>query len=259
MKIAIIGGTQPRHLHYHSTIAANFNVVGALLEQREGMLPQPPVWIEPHDRKLFNRHFHNRNVVEADYFGSPKLNVNTKMVSQDEMNSGASMGFITDLEPDLILVFGCHLLHWYIDVPMINLHLGLSPRYRGSATLFWPQYFLEPNWAGCTFHQIIDEPDAGKILHQCRPTLCYGDTIHEVSARAVLQATDKMLLLLQKFPNWQYHQQRATGKNFLGRDFQPQHLRMIYDVYNDDITGAYLRGEIQPPEPWLFERNLANV
>ena len=29
----------------------------------------------------------------------------------------------------------------------LNLHLGLSPWYKGSATLFWPFYFLQPNYS----------------------------------------------------------------------------------------------------------------
>lgn len=256
MRVAIVGGTQPRHMYYHNQIAQHYNVVGALLEHREGMLPQPPEWITPADRELWRRHFGNRNQVEARVFGAPRLNVPVKMVAAMDLNTPESMIYVMNLQPDLILVFGCHMLNWYLDVPMINLHLGLSPRYRGSATLFWPQYFLEPNWAGCTFHQIVEEPDAGQILHQCRPDFEYGDTIHEVSARAVLVATADMVSLLRNFDGWQYHAQRATGKNFLGRDFQPQHLRMIYDVYDDDIVDAYLNKEIQPGEPWLYQDNL---
>ena len=67
-----------------------------------------------------------------------------------------------------------------------------------------------------------------------------------------------MLLLLNKFPDWQYHEQKNTGKCFLSSDFQPQHLRFIYDTWNDDITGAYLRGEIKPREPWLYQENLSD-
>ena len=32
-----------------------------------------------------------------------------------------------------------------IDASIFCMHGGLSPRYRGSATLFWPFYFLKPN------------------------------------------------------------------------------------------------------------------
>ena len=34
----------------------------------------------------------------------------------------------------------------------INLHLGLSPWFKGSVTLFWPFYHLMPQFCGSTFH-----------------------------------------------------------------------------------------------------------
>ena len=37
----------------------------------------------------------------------------------------------------------------------INIHLGLSPWYRGSATLFWPSYNLEPRKTELLFIKLI--------------------------------------------------------------------------------------------------------
>jgi folate-dependent phosphoribosylglycinamide formyltransferase PurN len=254
LRIAIIGGTHPRHLYYHAAIAnSGHTVVGALLEHRGNLIPEPPERIAPHDRALWKRHFYNRSLHESVAFGAPSLAIpNIKMVTREELNSDEAYHHIADLRPDLVLIFGCHLLKWFLPVPIINLHLGLSPRYRGSATLFWPFYFLEPNWAGCTFHQIVREPDAGMILHQCRPELKSGDTIHQVATRAVITATVDMLKLLDNFEHWAYKEQKATGKNFLSSDFQTQHLRNIYDLWNDQIVDSYLNGEIKPPEPRLY-------
>jgi len=133
----------------------------------------------------------------------------------------------------------------------LNLHLGISPRYRGAATLFWPFYFLEPNWAGTTFHYIVHTPDGGNIVHQVRPTLDRNDGIHDVSCKAVLQSTVEAVTLL-KMDNWQtFNQKPEAGKNFLESDFKPQHLRMIYNEFDNDIVRAYLDGEIQAKEPKL--------
>ena len=248
MRVAIVGGTHPRHLFFHSTIS---NVVGKLLVARENMTPEPPRHLGGHDKALWIRHFDNRAICEQKYFGN-NAPVSAMVISPSELNTAKSRDYIAGLKPDVVLVFGCGLLKWYLDVPMINLHLGLSPRYRGSATLFWPFYLLEPNNAGCTFHQIVDEPDAGKILHQVRPKMMRGDTIHDVSCRAVLAAQRDFSKLQDKFPDWEYHKQKNTGKCFLSGDFQPHHLRNIYDVWDDDIAGAYLRGDIKPHEQWIY-------
>lgn len=257
MRIVLIGGTHPRHLYYHNAIANNYNVVGALLESREGMIPKPPEGTSERDAELFNRHFAARDAKEREYFGEQSMpDVPVGFTAKEELNAFANWDWLESLDADLVLVFGCHMIEWKSDKNrIINLHLGLSPRYRGSATLFWPFYFLEPNFAGCTFHQIVDEPDAGDILHQCRPELKRGDTIHDVQCRAVVQATADMVHLLETFDAWKLKPQRNTGKCFLTTDFIPQHLRMIYEAYDDNIVDAYLDGELSGREPYLYRGN----
>jgi methionyl-tRNA formyltransferase len=136
----------------------------------------------------------------------------------------------------------------------VNLHLGLSPWFRGSATLFWPFYFLQPQFAGATFHQILPEADAGQILHQCVPDLRPGDGIHDVGVRTVQSAQLALGKLLDSYADrggWAYQEQRSTGRLFLTRDFQSSHLRVIYDLYDNKIVDAYLNGEIEQRIPRL--------
>ena len=129
----------------------------------------------------------------------------------------------------------------------INLHLGLSPWYRGSATLFWPFYNLQPHWAGATLHKIVSEPDAGDILHHVMPKLEEGDTIHDVGAKVVIQSgidIVKIISMLEKGNNLAFQRQKSSGKNFLIRDFEPHHLSVIYDLYDDKIVDQYLEGKL---------------
>lgn len=234
-----LGGTHPRHLYYASKLNEKFRFTHAFLEDRGSMVVPVPGGLEKIDQDNFVRHFHERCEAEQKYFGEPELNCPTTIVED-----------INDVHfPDsTFIVFGCGLIKK--PVKAINLHLGLSPRYRGAATLFWPFYFLEPQFAGVTFHYIVDEPDAGDILHQCRPTLEVGDGIHDVACKAVLKATEDALWLFEeeRLPR----RQKSTGKNFLASDFKPQHLRMIYSVYNNDIVDHYLAGELGNSEPKLY-------
>ena len=73
------------------------------------------------------------------------------------------------------------------------MHLGLSPRYRGSATLFWPFYFLEPQYCGITFHYLLDEPDAGDIIHQTLADLELNDEIFDVAWKLIIKATKEII------------------------------------------------------------------
>ena len=90
---------------------------------------------------------------------------------------------VKQFNADFCFIFGANLILDPVieNLPQnkINLHLGLSPWYKGAATLYWPFYNLKPQFCGVTFHQITKDADAGEIIHQCVPKLEYGDKITE--------------------------------------------------------------------------------
>ena len=262
-KILFIGGTHPRHLYYASEIHKHYPLVGRILVGRENMIPTPPDSISNKNAMLWKRHFQGRKNTEEKYFPPQNLDVYSYLFTHDLFGGSDMIDLIKEINPDIVLVFGCGMIRGELAMVLpeltINLHLGLSPRYRGAATLFWPFYFLEPQWAGCTFHKIVHEPDAGDILHQCVPVLEKGDKIHDVACKAVVKATDEMIRLLGVMninPEdwWMFHKQTAMGKNFLARDFQPSHLRMIYETYNDNIVDEYLEGDLKQHTPKLVRQ-----
>lgn len=262
-RIAWIGGDHNRHLYYINQIAKRFNVVGGIVQERENALPEPPQGLSEQDEKNWQGHFWNRLVAENRYFEKQPLpDVQLLKVDKFTLNSEDSSDFIKRLKPDVVMIFGVGMVREPLlnSLPKetLNLHLGLSPRYRGAATLFWPFYFLEPNWAGVTFHYIVHSPDAGTIVHQSRPELYLNDGIHDVACHAVIKATQdacKLLEIHEQKGSWEkFTQKPEAGKNFLESDFKPQHLRMIYNEYNDKIVEAYLNGELKAKEPILKQQ-----
>lgn len=257
MKILWIGGSHPRHLYYINKIARDYPIAAALIQKRESMLPAPPTGLQGLAKGLWHQHFQERDEAEYRYFGNQSYpDTNILEVLPENLESDKAVMFVKAYDPDIVLIFGCGMIRGELAKVLpemtINLHLGLSPRYRGAATLFWPFYFLEPQWAGCTFHKIVHEPDAGDILHQCRPVLRRGDGIHDVACKAVVHAAGEMRRLLYNYPQWKFRKQTSTGKNFLASDFKPQHLYMIYDKYDNDIVDHYLDGELPGREPKLW-------
>lgn len=258
MRYLIVGGDHPRHLHYLNAIADNAIVIGAILEKRESFIPQPPVGLEEKDHENFIRHFANREKYEVEFFGKEKKLPDCPIhyVTENTLSDKESVKFVQKLDFDVVFIFGTGMIRepLYSNLPKlkINLHLGISPRYRGSATLFWPFYFLEPNWAGSTFHLITDEPDAGDIIHQSLPLLEKGDTIHEVACKVVQQSAIDVKMIIDTLESRKQlvlHKQKGTGRNFLTRDFIPQHLRVIYDLYDDDIVDQFLDKKISSKSP----------
>ena len=178
------------------------------------------------------------------------------------ITKNTSSPFIQIIYKYYVFVFGSGLikspLMEILPKETINLHLGLSPRYRGSATLFWPFYFLEPNFAGTTFHYLVEQPDAGEIIHQIVPTLNYGDKIHDVACKVVAASSDAVIDLIKihlKKGYWDKFRQNHSGKNFLDSDFHPTHLRIIYDTFHEKIVDYYLDGKVRNRIPNLIKQN----
>jgi benzoyl-CoA reductase/2-hydroxyglutaryl-CoA dehydratase subunit BcrC/BadD/HgdB len=64
----------------------------------------------------------------------------------------------------------------------------------------------------------------------------------------------ELLRIYARLGDWVAHKQKATGKNFLASDFKPEHLRVIYQVYNDDMIRQYLEGKLQSKLPKLVRQ-----
>lgn len=263
MKCVIFTGTHRRHLSMFSEVAESFSEIMLVVMEREEMIPQPDEGLNHHDRANFIRHFENREMAEQEFFGSAGLHAFSKAhivkVTREGLLSDLVLQKVKEFDANIAFVFGTGLilgdLLEALPENKINIHLGLSPWYRGAATLFWPFFMLQPQYAGVTFHQIIPSPDAGEIIHQCVPCLETGDTIHRVAAKAVVQAnTDlkRIIAHFHKHKKFDAFLQNTTGRLWLNRDFKPHHLRVNYDLFEDRMVDAYLSGQLGSDKPKLL-------
>ena len=264
MRVLLFSGSHSRHTYVHNALLERFDVCGVVSMQREPEIPKAPDGIPAIDRKLFDAHFATRAEIESAAFGyrPPRLayaEVRTRFVEANELNSNETATFVEQSKADIAVIFGVDLIKDPVlsGLPKnrINLHLGLSPWYKGSATLFWPFYFLEPQFAGATIHQIVPAADAGAIIHQTVPELRRGDGIHDVGSRTVLEATRDLVALLEEFSvqgKFQETLQTKSGRLFLTGDFHPAHLRVIYQQFDNKIVDAFLDGLLGKKKPNLI-------
>ena len=78
------------------------------------------------------------------------------------------------LDADLFVVFGSsYIKGWLVDFLVeqraINIHMGLSPYYRGSSCNFWALFDRRPTYVGATVHLLSKGIDTGDILFHCLP------------------------------------------------------------------------------------------
>ena len=262
MRYMLITGDHPRHLYFASRLAEQCDLVSLLLERRESFVPTPPDDLDENSKKNFIRHFSNRAYYEKKYFGDAKVfpKVPYAYVGSDDLLQITKT--LEEVNPDVIFVFGTlslasKLQKTYAEnVKWINLNTGLMQRYNGVATLFWPFYFLEPQWAGSTFHMMDGNENEVAILHQCVPKLSKGDTIHEVSAKVVVASANDVAKIIDSLENERtkkYKKVKLVGKMFENSDFKAENLRVIYELFDDNIVDCFLDGTLGGSYPELIE------
>ena len=265
MKILIISGNHSRHLYIHKAVLQSGYECAAIVMEREDIVPKPPEKTLLRDAKNFNLHFKERFYKEKKAFGDLNpddvfKDILVKKCKPEHLNSIEMSKFVNEFSPDIAFIFGVDIIKDPLmrSLPNIkvNLHLGLSPWYKGSATLFWPFYFVQPHYAGVTFHNITKFADAGDILHQCVPKLSKGDGIHDVSVKAVIKAKDDLLKLLEIYSatkKWNFFKQKTTGRLFLTTDFKPFHLRVIYDLFDNKMIDFFYENKILMKTPRIID------
>lgn len=119
---------------------------------------------------------------------------------------------------------------------------------------------------GTTYHFINKEienknnkVDTGEILHNNVPKLKIGDSMHDVSTRALLTAI-KDIHLVMRYVNSRIKKKLkpnydnsiiSKGKLFLASDWKPEMLQFIYGTYKDKIVDLYLKNKIVYKKPKL--------
>ena len=77
---------------------------------------------------------------------------------------------INQFEHDLIIINGTKILSKKIinssKSPIINIHCGITPNYRGVHGGYWALYNLDNTNCGVTIHLVDETIDGGKILVQ---------------------------------------------------------------------------------------------
>lgn len=264
MKLLLFSGSHPRHLFVNCEVLRHFDEALVIVMEREELMPSPPGDVSPSDAALFLKHFTNRLMVETQTYGELRPeeifgNVKTVFIRPEQLNTAQIAKEVSDFSADFCFIFGVDLILEpvinVLPVNKINLHLGLSPWYKGAATLFWPFYHLQPQFCGVTFHLITKEPDAGEIIHQSVPCLEKGDKIHDVGAKCVVKAKDDLSKIIYHYKlhgGFRGKSQMTSGRNWLSSDFHASHLRVIYELFDDNIVDQYLSDNLTIKNPNLF-------
>jgi phosphoribosylglycinamide formyltransferase 1 len=200
-RVALITSSELRHRFYAARVAATSRLVGVVAEKKRAQVDEAAV------TPVIEEHFAARDSKERLFFErSPEiesLGCPVYRTSWGGSNTRDACDWISALRPDYLVVYGTGIIKdptlSTFDGRIVNLHLGLSPYYKGAGTNFWPLAKGEPECVGATFHILTREVDAGPVLFQVRPDMEPGDDAHDIGFNVVRKAAGAFGKVLHDF------------------------------------------------------------
>lgn len=263
MDLLVIVGGHPRHRALVNQVAATGTLAGVITQKRETHVPDPPERLDESLTELFEMHFERRRHAEIEFFEDDDLaqSVPSIQITPEELNSNRLLSFVKNVDPNLTITYGIDIIEDEVlaGIPgdIWNVHAGLSPEYRGVITHFWPSYHLEPQMTGVTLHELTADIDGGPIVHQTGAPLVRGDGLHQLACRTMQEFFSELSEVIELYRSGNMSAptpQKRAGKLWTSSDWRPEHLKLIYGVYDNDIVDHYLDGEFDQVEPDLVRQ-----
>ncbi len=251
-RIIILTGSEMRHDFFRKFMALQprLTVLRSYCEGREKSL-EALVEADERSGSLRKRHLAARACSERDFFNVfvqlSQDHSNPSFIPKGDINLPQHVEEIIELEPDLLISYGCSIIRSQLLEEFagrfVNIHLGLSPWYRGSGTNFWPLVNGEPEYVGATFMHIDAGVDTGDIIHQIRARICWGDTPHTIGNRLIADMAATCAELIRRFDKLQRLPQPATPENaryYRKKDFDEDSVRRLYDNLCNGMIERYI-------------------
>ena len=200
LKVVILTGNKVRHKYFVNVMKEKFDVIGSIFEPHYDYFN-----LQREESALVRKHFKNLDKYEKTYLDSDLdySDLNHTEIKAKHINKAENISWVKSLNPDYILLYGTGILSndWCdrFENRIINLHLGLSPYYRGAATLFWPFYNDELDYLGITIHLATSKVDAGDILDTIKPDIDIKDNYYEITYKLIKKAIDNFSSIVYKY------------------------------------------------------------
>jgi len=260
MRVGILTSNDLRHRYLVNALARRFEVA-AVGYQDTGYSPITVADDAPDEptAELVRRHFDERRRQEERYFGhdAGRFADNGRGTAIDldvrSLNSPETVRFLDERNVDVVVVYGTSLIKPPLLTRfagrLINMHLGLSPYYRGTATNFYPLVNGEPQYVGATIHLIDAGIDSGPIVHHARPDIVAHDGPHTVGCKAILAGIEALSRALTEFeagrmetvPQWP----AANSKLYLRRDYRSSHVVQLYEQIASGLFSKYAERRVR--------------
>lgn len=269
-RVIVLTGSELRHQFVRKALALapGLEVLSSICEGAEKSLAAVA---DRQGADAVARHASLRASSEHDFFDAfvkfAPDESRPKLIAKGDLNSARVFRGISDLEPELLVAYGCSLIKGdlleHFDGRILNVHLGLSPYYRGSGTNIWPLVNGEPEFIGATFMYIDAGIDTGQIIHQMRARILPGDNPHQIGNRLICDLVSVYATIISNLdaippvasPGLQGREELV----FRQSDFQDQTVETLYQCLRDGLIDRYLASRIDRCERAPIAENQAVI
>lgn len=209
MKITVFTSNQLRHINL-------INLISEFAEQTFAVLESNTLFPElasdsAYSSPTMQEYMLRVRKAEQNFFGESRListRVNSLVMKSGDLNYLTQEHLKESLQSDIYIVFGSSFIKgWLIDFLIekkaLNIHMGLSPYYRGSSCNFWAMYDDLPNYVGATIHYLSKGLDSGPIIFHSVPQYNNEDPFF-FTMKAVKKAQEDLVYFIKNINNLNY-------------------------------------------------------
>ncbi len=200
MKITLFTANNQRHNYFInllSSISDELFVIQECSTTFQGIVPghYPAT-------QIMKEYFEYVSKAQQNIFGNAYIEVKSKLslkpILLGDLNRLDINTISEFLKSDLYIIFGSSyikgdLVEFLSKKKAINIHMGISPFYRGCDCNFWALYDGNPHLAGATIHMLSKGLDSGPILYHALSNIktdpytytmsCVKSAFHSIAER----------------------------------------------------------------------------
>ncbi|MBN1490930.1 MAG: methionyl-tRNA formyltransferase, partial [Phycisphaerae bacterium] len=254
MTITVFTSNQPRHTALIESLAGLAETVYAVQECNTVFPGEVPDFFRRSE--VMQAYFRRVIDAETEVFGRPRFapaNAVQLPIKMGDLNRLELDTLAPALQSDVYVVFGASyirgpLCEFLIARRTYNIHMGVSPYYRGSSTNFWALYDERPQYVGATLHLLTDGLDSGPMLCHALPAADAVDpfllgmrAVRAAHAALVHHLANGELQTMPPVPQDKRRQLRytrnadftdAVAAEYLDRLAPPERVRAALDARN---------------------------
>ena len=247
MKLAVFTSNGIRHRYVANTLSKNVDdaLIISECKQNDAVDQEKEETLSP-----IKEHFRLRYLTEKKVFsGNDLFNGKVLPIMYKEANLQHTYEIVKEFNPDLMIVFGSSIIKKSLlsfkQNRFINLHLGLSPYYRGSGTNFWPFVNKELEYVGSTILHLDPGIDTGDIISHVKPKFEVGDNVHTIGCKVIKESVNILIKIinmvkegkkLKRIKQWEV----PNSRYYRNDDFNEEILKTYKQNLENRLIENYL-------------------